>query len=440
MITLETAVSLAVKHPLVMDQLGEALCSDLVTSNAFLRKIVEFADTFLMQKRRLPSDGDWEVWLGGLQDGMERDGTSEVLGRVLAMDVSEYDAEFFSAQVIKDLQQIAAQAAVSRLNALPDAGPEALLTLAEKVAAVQYGALPGLARLSDVDTWVRPVREDEYVSTGFPTLNHLISGWGKELWLIFADSGVGKSLLLQNFAVNAATRGKHVLHITLEIGMRPQIHRYYRQIAQMDKGEFNADPKLVKQRVRHWFRLARGQVSLLEFPAFDLDPDTLRRAIERVQRSLGKVDLLVLDYLDLMSPSKRRSSGDNYVDLGRLTHEVRGVCGAFDMGVLSASQAVRKPARAGRLTMADMGDSYGKVRGVDGLLSLVQTPEEEEVHQGRLGVLKVRDSGGRGTEIGLYMNRDLSLIQELANPNTAKLMERLGHLPHQLAAKRPPKP
>jgi len=43
--------------------------------------------------------------------------------------------------------------------------------------------------------------------------------------------------------------------------------------------------------------------------------------------------------------------------------------------------------------------------------------------------LKARDSGGRGAEIGLYINRELAVIAELAHPNTVELMRRLGHLP-----------
>lgn len=429
MISLETAVALSIRDPLVLDRLGEALQSDVVVANPYLRRIVEFADRFLVEKRKLPGDGDWETWLLGLDEGMLRDGTREMLGRVLAIDTSGHDAEFFSQQVVGELQKVAVQVAKSRLNALADPDPATFAMLAEKVANVRSGGLSGLARLSDVETWAEAVREDEYIGTGFPTLNKYIGGWGKELWIVFADSGVGKSILLQNFAANAAVRNKNVLHVTLELGLRPQIHRYYRQIAQADRAEFAHDLPAVRKRLRHFFKFAKGSVYLLEFPAYSLDTVTLKRTMDRAARMMGSVDVLVLDYLDLMSPSKRSAKGGEYADLGYVTHEVRALTGAFDCTVLTASQSVRRPEKSGRLTTRDMGDSYNKVRGADGLISLVQTPDEEEVHQGRLGLLKVRDSGGRGQEIGLYINRELSYIQELGHPNTVQLMTRLGHLP-----------
>lgn len=430
MISLETVVGFALRNPVVMDQLGDALRSDIVVANPFYRRCAEFADEFMLQRGKLPGAGDWETWLGTLPDGMMRDGTKEALGRLLAVDVNGYDPDFFATTIVGDLQQAAAQVARARLNEMPTLDPDTFTTLAEKVASVRSASLTGLARLSDIDIWAQPVREEEYVGTGFPTLDRLIGGWGKELWILFADSGVGKSILLQNFAANAAVRGKNVLHITLELGLRPQIHRYYRQIAEATRADFNTNPDDVKRRLRHWFRLAQGQVVLLEYPPYTLDATQLKRVVHRAGRVMGgRVDVLVVDYLDLMAPTKRSSKGGSYEDLGRLTHEYRGVCLAEDMTGLTASQAVRKPEKAGRLTMRDMGDSYNKVRGADGLLSLNQTPEEEEVYQGRLGLLKVRDSGGRGQEIALYINRELALIQELSHPNTIQLMQRLNHMP-----------
>lgn len=435
MITLETVVGFAIRNPVVMDQLGEALRSDIVTANPFYRRIVEFADDFLMQKHSLPGHGDWETWLNSLEAGMLRDGTKEALGRVMSVDVSGHNPEFFAENVIEDLQQVAVQIARARMNETPALEPSTLITLAEKVSSIRSGALQGLARLGDVDVWSRPVADEEYIGTGYPTLNRLIGGWGKELWMIFADSGVGKSLLLQNFSANAAVHGINVLHITLELGLRAQIHRYYRQIAQATRADFVQKETEVKAALQHWFRLAKGDVFLLEYAAYSFDLDQLKRVVDRVNRLLQasgrdrKVDLLVLDYIDLMSPTRRNSKGGAYEDLGHLTHGVRSLCPLFDLSVLTASQAVRRPASASRLTMRDMGDSYNKVRGADGLISLVQTPDEEEVHQGRLGLLKVRDSGGRGQEIAVYINRDLSLIQELDHPNTVQLMQRLGHLP-----------
>jgi len=437
-ITLETVVGFALREPTVMDQLGPALRNDLVVANTFYRRLAEFADDFLLAHRHLPGSGDWEMWLESLDAGMVRDGTKEALGRLQAVDVSAFEPAFFCTQAIELLQKGAAKVARARLNELADVEPATFAALAEKVASVKGGGLQGLAHLDEIDRWAKAPREDDLISTGYPTLDQLVGGWGKELWIIFADSGIGKSMLLQNFATNAAVRGKRVLHITLELGLGPQIRRYYRQIAQVGQNDFHGHESEIKKKLQHWFRLASGEILLLEFPAYSLNTEDLRRTIERVIRTSGPVHMLILDYLDLLGVVKGNRNA--YEDLGRITHEVRGLSQQFDLSVLTASQSVRRPEKKGSLTVRDMGDSYNKVRGADGLLALNQTDEEEEVHQGRLGVLKVRDSGGRGRQIGLYVNRELALIQELNHPNTRQLMERLGHIPGVKTPTPPPTP
>ncbi|KKN68875.1 hypothetical protein LCGC14_0446610 [marine sediment metagenome] len=427
MITVEHVVAMAIRDMGVLDELGEALRSDLVLANPYFRRIATFADDFVLQHRKLPAPGDWDMWLSSLEKGLH-DGTRENLGRLLAMDLSTFTPAYFGAEALKQLQQAAVQVARARLNEAGDVSVDTFVSLAEQVGSVQSAGIKGLAYLNDLKSWVKPAREDELLTTGYPTLDRHIGGWGNELWMMFADTGIGKSMWLQNATTNLARRGARCLHLSLELGVRPQIQRYYRAIAQAERAEFNTGIAEVTRRLKHWFRLAQGEVILLELPAYSLEPDELKRIIERLSRSMGEIDVLTLDYLDLLTLSDRASAKHGYTDLGRITHEVRALCPAFDITVLTASQAVKRPERAGHLTTRDMGDSYQKVRGVDGLLSLNQLPEEAEVHQGRIGLLKLRDSGGRGQEIQVYVNRELAIIQELDTVNTLELRQRLGHM------------
>ena len=433
MISLEQIVRLALADSRVMDQLGEALRSDLVVAHPFLRQLCEFADDFLGRFRKLPGPTDFSLWWDSLPDG-QQEGCRETWGRLQAQPLPEVETDHLTATVFPILQQAAVRTVMSRLNSAQAPTVELFHQLREKMDAVHPRSLSGLVQLREIEKWLVPSRDDELIPTGFPKLDRTIGGWGKELWIVFADSGIGKSMLLQNFLVNCALRGSRCLHVSLELGLRPQIARFYRQIAQVTRAEVQTNTANVRSRLSHWFRLAKGELLLMEFPAYSVTVEDLRRVIERVSRTIGDVDVVALDYLDLIAPGGR--SRGAYEDLGRITHEVRGFCPSFNTTVLTASQAVRRPEKAYRLTVKDMGDSYNKVRGADGLLSLVQSPEEEEIHQGRLTVLKVRDSGGRGQEIPLYINREMAVIQPLDHPNTYRLMERLG----QELVRSPPQP
>lgn len=425
MITLEHAIAFALRDKLVMDQLSDALQSDLVVANSYYRAIVQFADRFMIEHGTLPGPGDWQVWIDSVEAGVLREGSLEALQRLWAVNLSGFNPAYFAEQAIGHLRTGAAQVARARVNTVVDPQPEMFEHLAEQLAAIKPSTIQGLARLNEVDVWMRSTENIELIPSGFPRLDGMIGGFGPELWIVFADSGKGKSMLLQNFATAAALRGKRVLHVTLELGLVPQIHRYYRQLAGADRADFHSDSAGVKKRLQHWFRMAQGEIYIMEFPAYSLDPVTLQRIIERMQRHIGQIDVLVLDYLDLLSVPKGDKGRSVYEDLGRLTHMTRGYCTKFGMTVLTASQAVKKPENKERLTVRDMGDSYHKVRGADGLLSLVQTVEEYAVNEGRIGVLKVRDSGGWGAEIPVYINRDLAIIADLDHPNTRALRLRL---------------
>ena len=419
---------MAVRERVVLDQLGEALRSELCIANPIHREIIAFADEFLLQHRKLPAMGDWELWLDSLKAGMQRDSARETLGRLLAIDLDSYTPEYFAAEALAQLQHAATQVAKARINEIGDIPLETFIKLAEQLEHIRVGSIQGLARLNDVELWAHlGAREDELISTGLCHLDESIGGWGKELWIVFADSGIGKSMFLQNCGAHIMRQGKRVLHITLELGLRSQIHRYYRQLAQAARAEFRTNLQQVKTHLHHWFKFAQGELLLLEYPAYSISPDELKRTIERVARTIGDIDVLILDYLDLLTLPRHVSARRAYEDLGRITHEVRGLCPTFDLTVLTASQAVRRPEKKGKLTIRDMGDSYNKVRGADGLLSLCQLPDEKEMHQGRVGILKSRDSGGSG-EFCVYINPELAIIADPKNnPNIEALMTKLGH-------------
>lgn len=428
MITLETVVAFALRDRTVMDALGEALRSDVVVANPFLRQLNVYADDFLSRYGKLPLSGDWEVWMESLPEAQAA-GCRETLGRLQSIDTSGYQPEHFAELVMPELRKAAAKTAMARLNSMTEPDPEALAKLSEEVASISARSISGLANLADINVWSSPDREEDFIPTGFHRLDRTIGGFGKELWIILADAKAGKSMLLQNLTANIARRGARCLHISLELGLRQQILRYYRQIAQAHRGEFVTKPADVRQRLSHWFRLSAGGIYLLEYPAYSIDTDELHRVVQRVERQVGKIDLLTLDYLDLVLAPKGKKVGQRYADLGVVTHSVRALCPAFDIPVLSATQAVRNLQKKGHVTAKDMGDSYEKIRGSDGVLSLIQTEEEQEVHQGRLGIVVSRESQGGGVEFPVYINRDLALIQELDTPNTRELMRRLGHLP-----------
>lgn len=425
MITIETLLSGIIKMPTVTLALGQALTRDLVTANPYYRQIANFVVAFYSERRVLPKSGDWQIWLDGLSEGM-RPGVSEALGRIMRTNLDMYTPEFLADQSIEELRSIAARNAAARLSAAPNITPDLLRELAEDVSSITPVRLEGLAALADVEYWAADEISEDPIPTGLPELDRLIDGWRQEMVFVFADSGVGKSIILSNFGVAAARAGARVLHVTLELYTRPTLHRYYRLITEMNRNAFRSEKQVVIDKTKQFLRYAQGSIHVIYQPAHSLSPSELRGLVGRFADMNDGVDMVIIDYMDLMSadPEDRRMS--TYEQLGRNTHKCRAIGGEFEAVTLSASQAVRRAAGAQRLRTSDMGDSYEKVRGADIVLGLVQTDEEAEYFQGRLQGLKFRDAPGRGIEIPLFIYRDYMLMASLDHPNSQRIIRELG--------------
>lgn len=428
MIRLETIIRAALVYPEVMATNGEALKSDLVVANPYYRDLIGFYNDFWRKNRSFPKQGDLDLWISSLPV-QRQGGVKEAWSRLQMENISAYTPQFLADQTIEDLRLAAARTALARLNQIgAELKPESLRILADQVAQIQPIGLNGILDIRDVQRWARYDTSEWYIPTGLPTVDKYIGGWTEELVFILADSGVGKSTFLINAAQYACLTGSRVLYVTFELSKEKTAHRIYRRITETTMPEYRKDVDRVVRNAEHWLRYAKGQLHIHYEPAYSVDPEMLAVLVEKYVQIYGGVDIIILDYLDLMIPKKGHGSRSTYEDLGRISHETRSLCQEYHCPVISAAQATRKEGRK-RLYLSDMADSYGKVRAAGIIAGLVQTDKEVEASQGRFGLLKVRDNPGRGIEVPVYMNLDVQMIADLNHPNTQAVMQRFGHLP-----------
>lgn len=406
--------------------LQEALRSDLVVPDPYLHRCGVFLYEFLNEHQSLPKPGDWAVWADALPE-MQRDGVRGVLAIVRRQQVDHYTADFVVEAAVTDLRNAAAKVALTRMHSLAELTPEALAGFAAEIEAIKPVSLAGLARLRDVDAWIRPPAVEALRPTGFKMLDRWLGGgFGPELIFIMADSGVGKTTILCNFGKSAMEHGARVLHVTLELATHPAMQRYYRRIAEVNKTQIRREVVETTGKVQHWLRYAKGSLSVLFQEAYTLNPESLRALCRQFVATEGGLDTLIIDYIDLMAPPDDAQRLSEYQQLGRISHLVRNFKEEFGCTIISATQSARG-ASAIRPRLSDMGDSYNKVRAGDGIFALVQTEEELEAHQARLVALKVRESPGKGREIPLYANMDLMSFLDMTSPTTLGVMSRMGH-------------
>ena len=97
-----------------------------------------------------------------------------------------------------------------------------------------------------------------------------------------------------------------------------------------------------------------------------------------------------MDYLELLRPNRLIEA--EYQAQQRIAEELRGLGVEYNCLVWTASQTNRQARRVPIITDAELGDSYGKIRPCDWVISLNQTQEEYDEGAMRVYVMKARDS------------------------------------------------
>lgn len=149
-----------------------------------------------------------------------------------------------------------------------------------------------------------------------PTLNKYTSGWNpQQIITIGARTGIGKSVFAVNSAVAAARAGKSVLFFSLEMSNQEIVDRI---IACMSGVTLNnlREGKLSEsdyQHVNAAFADLKNMKLMIDTEE-KLTVDGIRaRAIRRAQSECG-LDMIIVDYLQLITPVSRFSSRREAVD------------------------------------------------------------------------------------------------------------------------------
>jgi len=183
------------------------------------------------------------------------------------------------------------------------------------------------------------------IRTGFKDLDQLTTGLQKsDLVILAARPSVGKTSLALNFAEHAAVReGKTVGVFSLEMSKEQLVLRLLSSVANIDS-----------QRLRTGFleemdftRLAPAMNTLAEAPVYiDDTPNIttmeLRTKARRLQAESG-LDMIVVDYLQLMTASMTTRDANRVQEVSEITRGLKALARELQVPVVALSQLSRQP-------------------------------------------------------------------------------------------------
>ena len=255
--------------------------------------------------------------------------------------------------------------------------------------------------------------------TFLPSINRSLEGGlgSKELAMVVAPPGVGKSLFLVNQGVQSMIEGRKVLYVSLEMSEDKIAQRFdsiMTLVPQM-KLKDPANQLTVKERLDMFKEQFPGsELIIKEFPTSQASINTLRNLLVQLKNyDEFEPDILIVDYLELLRPT--REIQQEYQAQQRIAEELRGVAMEYNILIWTATQTNRQGRLVKIITDAELGDSYGKIRTCDFALSLNQT--EEEFDEGRMRAYVIKSRNGRPRFI-VPMNIDYGVLRMSESEDT----------------------
>jgi len=207
---------------------------------------------------------------------------------------------------------------------------------------------------------------------------------GGEIGIIAAPSGIGKTWVLCQLGFNAVKNGKNVLHITLELSDDYVARRYDTILTGKPFSLLQENSDILKEQLKK----VKGHLDIRSFPTRGLSVTALEGFIERVSQ-VRKIDLIVLDYADLMDAGKK-STGNTYDDMGTLYEELRGISGNLGIPLWTATQTNRDSLSVDVIGAQGIADSYKKVMTADFIMSIIRKDVDKLSNKARVHIIKNR--------------------------------------------------
>lgn len=200
------------------------------------------------------------------------------------------------------------------------------------------------------------------LATHYSDLDEMTSGLQRsDLIIIAARPSMGKTAFALNIAENAAVEDQKVVGLfSLEMSREALLLRLLCSRARVDSHKMRTGSlwrEDMDKVVHAMEQLAHAPIFIDDTPGIGLSE--MRAKARRLQQSKGKLDLLIVDYLQLMSGGSRRFENRTQ-EVSAISRGLKALAKELNVPVISLSQLSRAPESRGgdhRPQLADLRES-----------------------------------------------------------------------------------
>ena len=237
------------------------------------------------------------------------------------------------------------------------------------------------------------------IGTGWELIDDLCKGGlgQKELGVVIAPTGAGKSMALVHLGTQALKEGKSVVHYTLELQDTVVASRYDSCLTKLPLQSLAS----FKEKIYDEVQDIAGKLIVKEYPTKTASTQTIRNHLEKLRMRNVSIDMIIIDYGDLLRPVRYLKEKRN--ELESIYEDLRGIAAEYQCPVWTASQTNRSGLNAEVITMESISEAFNKCFIADFIFSISRTMEDKLANSGRLFVAKNRN-GPDGLVFPLFMD------------------------------------
>ena len=253
------------------------------------------------------------------------------------------------------------------------------------------------------------------ISTGWPAMDRkLFGGMNKgELNIFAGGSGSGKSLFMQNMAVNWITAGLSGVYLTLELSEGLSAMRIDSMLTNVSTKEVFKDLDTVEMKVKMVGKKA-GNLQIKYMPAQSTVND-IRSYLKELEITRDfRADFLLIDYLDLLMPvSAKVSPNDLFVKDKYVSEELRNLARELNCIFVTASQLNRSAVEEIEFDHSHISGGISKINTADNVFGIFTSRAMRERGRYQIQLMKTRSSSGVGQKVDLEFDVESLRIRDL---------------------------
>jgi archaellum biogenesis ATPase FlaH len=255
------------------------------------------------------------------------------------------------------------------------------------------------------------------VSTGWPMLDKkLFGGFNRgELNIFAGGSGSGKSLFMANMGVNWCLAGMNVMYLTFELSENLVSMRLDAMTSEIPSRDIFKSIDDVEMKVKMIGKKS-GAFQVKYMPT-GKNANDVRAYLKEYEIKTGrKVDVLLIDYLDLMHPIGQKISAENlFVKDKYVSEELRNLAMELNCIFVTASQLNRSSVEEIEFDHSHISGGISKINTADNLIGIFTSRAMRERGRYQIQLMKTRSSSGVGQKIDLGFDVDTLRIFDLGD-------------------------